>query len=428
MKTLAIDFIRQAIEQTLELEHLKNSKYFGGKNQVNLMSFYEQLQKDEEVDRYVDIYRDLVDQQNRTGLIMNGTIIAPENPQIMNINSALIIPLTFTCDFRVALGNRDNAIATIDTLMKIRGRHCDIAEFDNGELLMVGTIANQVLGTPYVRVGDFIGIVDMANLQTSVGGIFTNLTALGISHETWVVGETYYFVQSDDLDELHKIVYAYDETNQVNYWAVDESYEHNGQHFEKYKVSISFDTMRIDEPHNLNADEYCTISFGGSATVVNKDVALGNDLTKLGIKKYKILADGSTITFTDTYHWLEPLEMPSGLGISGQISQLASHNFIQNKHNDGINPNFEYSFVLDKSETLIKQLWKYARYGIQGTLGNSYSDGVSPNTLYKIQEIWSYWGEIEIFEFVAKATDNIDIDNTESDSLTLKLTFEMQKE
>ena len=120
--------------------------------------------------------------------------------------------------------------------------------------------------------------------------------------------------------------------------------------------------------------------------------------------------------------------MPSGLGISGEISQLASHNFIQNTHNDGIKPTFNYSFVLDFSEPLIYQFFKYARYGITGTLTNTYSDGVSPNMLFKIQETWSSWGEIEIFEFVAKATDNIDIDNTESDSLTIKLSFDLQKE
>ena len=427
MKTMALDFVRQAIEQTLEEEHNKNLNLFGGKNQVNLMSFYEQLVEDYEVDRFTEIYRDLVDQQNRTGLIMNGTIVAPENPQIMNINSSLIVPLTFNCSFRVMLKDRDIAIETINNLFDImRGRHFDIACFDSGKLLKVGTIANQVLGNPYVRFGDFIGIVNTSDLQTSVNAIFTSLTALGISHETWDIETTYYLIENTS-GALQKIVYIYDEENELYKWAIDESYEYNGLSFEKYKVSISFDSIRIDEPKTLNANEYCTISFGGSATVVNKNVALGNDLTKLSIAKYKIQAK-TDITLDGTKHWLEPLEMPSGLGISSEISQLASHNFIQNKHNDGINPTFSYSFVLDKDEPLIYQWWKYARYGIQGTLANTYSDGVTPNTLYKVNEIWSYWGEVEVFEYIAKATDNIDVENTESDALTIKLTFEVQKE
>ena len=421
MKTLSLDFVRQAIEQTLEEEHLKNDKYFGGKNQVSLMSFYEQLVEDYEVDRYTEIYRDLVNEQNRTGLIMNGTIVAPETPQIMNINSALIVPLTFNVSFRVFMKDRDLAIETIDHLIKImRGRHFDIAEFDNGKLFKVGTIANQVLGTPTLNNGDYIGTIVSATISLTLPARLTELTSLGITTSN---ATQLYFEDSVS----HKLVSAIKEDG---VWKVDENDATIPQHtsFEKYKVSLSFDSMRIDEPKTLNAEETLTILFSGSATVVNKDTALGNDLTKLGVKKYKIKADGSDITFTDSFHWLEPLEMPSSLGISNQISQLASHNFVQNKHNDGINPNFDYSFVLDKSEPLVYQWWKYARYGIQGTLANNYTDGVSPNTLYKVQEIWSYWGEIEIFEFIVKATDNIDIENTESDALTIKLTFELQKE
>ena len=87
MRSFPIDFVRQVIEQTLLEEKIKEpNKYFGGDSQVKLFSFYEQLQKDDEVNRYVEIYRDLTEQQNRTGLIMNGTIIAPENPTITNVN------------------------------------------------------------------------------------------------------------------------------------------------------------------------------------------------------------------------------------------------------------------------------------------------------------------------------------------------------
>ena len=60
MKAFPIDFVRQVIEQTLLEQHkLNQDLYYGGKDQVNLFSFYEQLQKDSEVDRYVEIYRDL---------------------------------------------------------------------------------------------------------------------------------------------------------------------------------------------------------------------------------------------------------------------------------------------------------------------------------------------------------------------------------
>lgn len=420
MKTMSIDYIRELIENTLEEEHLKNPNYFGGKDQVNLFSFYEQLQEDYEVDRFTEVYRDLVDQQNRSGLIMNGTIVAPENPQMMNTHNHTIIPLTYNVSFRVALKDRDDTLATLDNLFKVlKGRKQDIAELDTGKLIEVGTIANNVNGIPTAKSGDFIGTINATDLNTSVESVLATLTSIGITCEK--VNGTYYYAQSG----TQLVCVQYDTT-----WKLVE----NGpllvpQHtsFEKCKVSISFDSIRIDEPKTLNAQEYITIMFGGSATLTDGDVVLGNQLTKVGIKKYKVQAQ-TDISITDTYHWLEPLEMPSGLGISGEISQLVSNNFIQNKHNDGINPSINYSFVLDFNETLIKQWFLYARYGIQGTLANTFSDGVSPNMLYKIQEIWSAWGSIEIFEFIAKTTENIDIENTESDSLTLKVQFDIQKE
>ena len=47
-RAFPIDFVRQAIEQTLLENHLVDPHYIGGENQVSLFSFYEQLVKDEE--------------------------------------------------------------------------------------------------------------------------------------------------------------------------------------------------------------------------------------------------------------------------------------------------------------------------------------------------------------------------------------------
>lgn len=421
MKTMSIDYIRELIENTLEEEHLKNHDYFGGKDQVNLFSFYEQLQEDYEVDRYTELYRDLVNQQNRSGLIMNGTIVAPENPQMMNTHNHTIIPLTYNVSFRVALKDRDLALATIDNLFKVlKGRKQDVAEIENGKLLEVGTIANNVSGTPTLESGCFIGeLADMQDINSEVTAKLNEIrTAFG---NDVVFNGTYYYFEFDS--KIYKTIHDAD----TDTWSLDETFEYSGMLFTKNKVSISFDSIRIDEPKTLNAQEYITIMFGGSATLTDGNVVLGNQLTKVGIKKYKVQAQ-TDIAITDTYHWLEPLEIPSGLGISGEISQLASHNFIQNTHNDGIKATIDYSFVLDFAEPLIKQWWKYARYGIQGTHTDSYSNGVSPNMLYQVREIWSSWGNIEVYDFIAKATDNIDIENTESDALTIRITLDIQRE
>ena len=55
MKTFAIDFVRQVIYQTLLQEYIKNpTKYIGNHNDISLVSFYEHLETDSEVDRFVE--------------------------------------------------------------------------------------------------------------------------------------------------------------------------------------------------------------------------------------------------------------------------------------------------------------------------------------------------------------------------------------
>ena len=418
-----IDFIRQIIEQTLYEEHLKNTNYFGGTNQVNLMSFYEQLEKEEQIDRYANVYRDLVNQQNRTGLIMNGTIVAPENPTITNLHQSWIIPLTFTCSFRVALADRDMAIKTINNLIFVlKGRKRDIAEFDTGKLLVVGTVANNVSGNPTLSENDYIGFIDeLHDVNTRTLQLLSNITtALGVTPT--LVGEKNYYVTHGGKLRMVK----YNSTSQ-EYELSGIGIEHNS--YVPYKVSMSFDSIRCDEPRTLNAKEYCVISFGGSATICSKEVLLGNDLTKMSIKKYKLaLPTNPTYTITHDPVWLEPLEMPSGNNANTRINQLISNKFVSNTHTDNLNINVQYTFVLDFNISLLRQWFEYARYGTQanGTLSKPYASGITPNMVYQINEIWSYWGTIRSRTVNAKIVESIDIENTESDTLTITIPFQMQ--
>ena len=77
---------------------------------------------------------------------------------------------------------------------------------------------------------------------------------------------------------------------------------------------------------------------------------------------------------------------------------------------------------------IINQWFKYARYGIQGTntTNSHYADGVCPNMIYEISEIWSCWGQVNRFKFKAKIVESIDIENTESDTMTITVPFQVQ--
>lgn len=425
-KVMSIDFIRQVLEQTLYIEHIKNNYFYGGRNQVSILSFYEQLLKQEDLDRYVEIFRDLTNQQNRTGLIANGVIAAPENPQIVNINSSMIIPMTWTLAMRCTLENRDELIATLDNLSKqLRGRKQDVAELNTGELFMVGT-PFQNDGKPTFKQGDYVGNIGLGTLSAFMSSLYS--LYVSTNYANWFTSGDYFYYEESGLLKVGRATYSsgvwsYEQITSAseNIDSVIFPPEHTS--FTKYKLSVSFDTTRVDEPRTLNAKDFCTVSIGGSATLVNNGVVLGNDICKVSVQKYFIKSNPDIIFQSATITYLEPLELSSGTGMSNQLTQTMS-SFIQNKHNDGINPTINYSFILDTKVALLKQLYRYARYGVVSPS----VDGISPNMIYKFAEYKASWGEYDVELFNGKLTENIDIENTESDAMTIAIQVEIQEE
>ena len=560
LKTFPIEFVRQAIEQTLYEEHLKNPYYFGGQDQFILHSFYEQLKTQEQVDRFVETYRDLVDQQNRTDIIGNGILMSSENPTITNLYSSLIVPFTFTCSVRTKLENRDQMLETLMNMVdKLKGRKCDIAQLEcldiNNKkvpsLFKVGTLGQGNLA-PAISSGDYICEVSQSQvLNTTISNFITNLVNGGMFNlvqpndyiyyidkntnngtkdlsvaqrqyddfanyttEMWDVEDAYYDQISGGKREANghvifqteetgfksipsrlkysMVILVYDGSNskyitttlvidysddeltyidsdgRIHFYAyfgfelvesewdfgnisleidsitpiIFDEYvkveddgthddivfppEQTGHNMEKYKLSMSFDSFRVDEPRTLNSNEYCEITFGGSATLVNENVILGNDLIRVEVQKNKILAE-TPITFsssTTPIYYLEPLELPSGLNANTQINQLISNNFKQNTHTDGTAGVLQYSFIMDKSFDILEQWFDYARFGDYGITSND----ISPNMIYNVTELWSSWGEIKKKTMLCKIVESIDIENTESDVLTIGVTFQVQGE
>ena len=539
LKTFPIDFIRQIFEQKLFEEHQKNPELFGGKNQVNIFSFYEQLKTQDEVNRFVENYRALTNQQNRTKLVLNGVLVSPENPTITNLYSSTIIPMSWTCSMRCTLDNRDASIVTINNLIKeLKGRKVDVAQLecvdDDGnkytEPFMVGTIG-QNNGEPQLKNGDYIGSVENAN---DIVEKLTNFQTLGfdIEYKNYnlycendeklkvvkaIKGDNIFYGTDTIIEELYDdndflsgaiikrttdetyttkpLLYAKPTQGQLfvelinsQYVIIDcavemLSYELVNGHleftlkytileptiqdsnvvyvqyamgtyiyllnysfayndgtitdivfppehtsFEKYKVSLSFDAIRCDEPRNLNEKEYCELSFGGSATLVNNGVKLGNDLLKLSIHKNKIVANPTVDLSSSSIYYLEPLEMPSGSNANTQISQLMSNKFISNTHTDSLSLTLQYTFIADENVELLNQWFDYARYGTQDTTSSTLDERISPNIVYDVVEYWSGWGNYKTKQVLAKITGDISIENTESDTLTLGVTFQVQGE
>ena len=427
MKNFAIDFIRQTIEQTLLEEHLRNPMLFGGKDQVALTSFYEQLQNQEQVDRFVEVYRDLADQQNRTGLILNGVLVSSENPTITNIRNSLIIPMTWTCSFRCTLENRDTALETIHNMISIlKGRKVDIAEaLDTGELFKVGTFGNVNNGVSNGKLTTnqwcYLGEISSQDTNAWVLSVLANHPLGG-----FYINETKTFYASNyDDDTLSTIIY---DTTTQKYIEIEDDGSYPDvifapkKQFEEYKLTMSFDAIRCDTPSTLNGQEYIEISFGGSATLVSREIKLGNDLVGLTIQKKKIVAK-TPITFNNApVYQLDPLEMPSGNAANTQVNQLISNQFKVNTHTDSNNITLQYSFVVDNETDILKQLYNYGRYGTQGVDVNS----ISPNMIFEVCEYYCDWAMVEKHTIKTKLVEGIDIENTESDVMNMTITLQIQ--
>jgi hypothetical protein len=421
-----ISFIQVALEQTLLKLHNDNPNLVGGKNQIEIHSFYEQLKTQDEVNRFVETFRDLTEQQNRSGLIANGILMSPENPTITNLYTSMIIPMSWACSLRVKLSDRDLMLETINALIEeLKGSKVDIAELkcrdEQGRAIYVpfavGTIGHNP-NAPVVKCGDYIGTIeDTQDIQDIIDNLAANNVIVPQTLGSW-------FYATNDEGKLKVMVLTEDglvfKEDDGTYPDIIFPPEHES--FEKYKLSLSFEGLRCDTPRTLNGNEYCEISFGGSATLVNESVKLGNDLIKISMQKNKILAQTSITFSNDTVHYLEPLELPSGNGANTIPNQLTSNVFKVNTHTDSLTATFQYTFILDEQQALLKQLFKYGRYGT--VIPNT--SGISPNMIFNVDEWWSAWGVVDKETYLGKLIESIDIENTESDTLTLSITMQVQ--
>ena len=435
--TFPIEFLRQALEQHLLKKHIENPNYFGGSNQIQLFSFYEQLKGQDEVDRFVERYRDLTEQQNRANLIGNGILLSPENPTITNLYSSLIIPMTWTCSIRTMLQNRDQMIETLFELIdELKGRKVDIAELkctdENGKVyyqpFCVGTVGHNDGGFLQIKNGDYIGVVGTNPTSEQIKAKITAIDTL-IGDETALTTGRWFYLSVGGVLSVARYTATTLTTGYFSIVEDDGSYtdiifppEHTS--FTKYKMSLSFDSLRCDTPKTLNGNEYCEISFGGSATLVSDGVKLGNDMVKVSFEKSKIAAETDITWENADVYFLEPLEMPSGNGAGVQSNLLTSNFFKANSHTDSNTITLQYTFIADDTQDILKQWFDYGRYGIMGTSQNQ----ISPNMIYEVVEYWSSWAVITPKTYLGKLIESVDIENTESDSLTISITIQVQGE
>lgn len=418
IKTFPIDFLREAFRFTLA-KNRKSTNLFDDE-EIKLFSFYEHLVTEDEVNRYVETYQELCNQQNRTDLIGNGILVVTDNPEITNIKRSFISNFEWSCTIRVQLGNRDSMLQTIYELInQLKGKKCDIAQFESGRLRMVGTCGNNV-GTPYIHNYDYIGSVSNATLNSDVEELITNFQSKGIGLPLILSGEKYYFYVTDlDDGNCLKIVEMDKQLGSYVCRLLDQDeVDYEYEPFEKFKLDLSFSDLKCDEPYTLNASEYCEITFGGSATLCDKSVLVGNDLIAIGLKRYSLIKS-NPITYEDDYTYLEALEIPTEMNLSSQVNYLRSGNFLPSTHNESNPITRQYSVIVDYSIPLLEKIYEYARY-------NEQSEYVSPNMIYKLCEIENVWGECKLHEMKVKIFGNIPVAPADNDTMSMQLSLSVE--
>lgn len=423
LKTLQIDYVRQVFENVFEKNAIKiRDNGLFTDNDIKLFSFYEHLTDQDEVNRYVETYNELVNQQNKNHWVGFGILTTSGNPTMTNIKGTLISPFEWTCTIRCSLENRDKMVETIyDLIDQLKGRKQEVAELQSGKLLCVGTLGNRGYSTirNYIVNGDFIGRIESGE---TIADLLDRLEDEGFYVPLATIsGSLFVYCEQVISGVVHLKKY-----NRVgNSWLIDDEFDETN--YRKMKLDLSLDEIRIDQPYNLNVSEFCTITFGGSATLCDYKVKLGNDL--LGIVVSKKLVKGETdYVFGTNKTYLEPLELPSGINANSVPNLLRSNYFKQNSHIDSVAHTLQYSFVLDESTDLLKQWFEYARYGINNLDNNGaiQDSSITPNIVYEVKEIWSSWGVIGNYTFLTKLVEDIDIEESESDALTLGITMQIQ--
>lgn len=419
LKTFQIDYTRSALQFAL-LKNRENDRYFNDTD-ISIISFFEHLSEEDEVNRYVETFKDLATQQNKTHKIGAGILTCTDNPTIVNNKSCFISPFEWACTIRVDLNNRDKMLETLYKIMEeFRGKKVDIALLDNGKLQPVGTIGNSF--DMKINDYDFIGNYNSDSEITSQW--INSKIAEYVSNYGFQNVATKVFVDHNGILEL------YIKTS-TNVWEKENTIVPQHTSFEKMKLDISFTDIKMQQPYTLNGEDYCTITFGGGATLTTNNIRLGNDLVKVFIKKNKVVGgtNSGDFTFTNqTNYMLDPIEKGSGNSANSIENKLKSNFMVANSHTDSVAITHEYTFAYDSNISLLVQWFEYANFGLQhrGVGDALTNNSMTPNIIYTIEEYYSNWGTIKKYQFSAKIVEDIDIGNTDSDVMTIKVAMQLQ--
>jgi hypothetical protein len=433
---------------------------------VFLASFYEQIKGEEAIARYVDELKELIALQNQEKSKSNykalGIVSQSGNANIVNIKQNYILPFDFQVRFDIELTDRDYVLDKIkDMILSTKGRKYDLALEDDGGVLVFGEpntfndlnslpiafnnayfvysggdptsgtnyrtqLKNNLLLNNNTKNLDFTTYYIYNNQFYKTIYKHTDFTTIVSNFTAWNNTTEKETVNIDTSTELsitlsnflnsptrtHRGVIRInivEPSPQTVYYAISLGTETNiitnlGVVPQFYKLSLSFNTIQSQEPYITNGLDRVFLFFGGSVTIADGNVGMGNDIVRFTIQEGKD---------TGTIYVVEPTEIPSSLAVTDDSFQTWNTGYRTTDRNMTIDNKINYAFVYDRNNTLYNYLYQYARFG--GGITN-------PNTIYTIREYRYAFGVLNIDKFYAKLGE-VQFSNTNGDVMTLSVAF-----
>jgi hypothetical protein len=381
---------------------------------IFLASFYEQIQEPEQIERYVENIKELLALQNREQEVSNykamGIIAQSGNAEILNVKRNYVSPLEYQARFDIQLNDRDYVLGKLKTLINdLRGRKFDVLQLTNGSIVIPLEPTIDPVQGKLVRTGTNIfapsagqnynpltATTDLIN--DILNQYFTFFTGTGTTRSANI-----YIIRDGKLYTRTITRIQTDSTFSYTYGTAVEIAT-----IEKlFKLSLSFDGIQSQEPYINNGVDRVFLFFGGSATVVESNVTLGNDIVTTTIQVGKN---------SGTIYEVEPTEIPGSLSVSDDTYQTFANGFRTVDRNMAIGNKITYSFIYENNNALFNDLYRYARYG---TGSATYA-----NQVFTVKEYRLSFGNFVTNVFYALLSE-VTTSNTNGDVMTLTLGFKL---
>ena len=385
---------------------------------IFIASFYEQIKGEEAIARYVDELKELISLQNQEKSKSNykamGIVSQSGNANIVNIKQNYILPFDFQVRLDIELADRDYVLEKIKTMINnSKGQKYELIMLDEGQIIIPKipninqtVVANAPTDKLILQSADFsffqqsIGYNpatattlwsnDLITKYHDTGGVFTNVP--------------FYFTY---LGTFYKRTISRDGSGIYTYGVA----QNLGQFSNRYKVSVSFNTIQSQEPYINNGLDRVFLFFGGSVTIVDGNVGLGNDIVKYTIQEGKN---------TGGINEVEPTEFPASVAITDDGYQTWNSAYQAIDRNMAIDNKIVYTFVYDKTNALYNKLYRYARFG--KAVGDNSS--IDPNLVYTIKEFRYDFGVLVVDKVYAKLGE-VSFSNTNGDVMMINATFKV---